>query len=83
MYGKLRERKIFTREAYDRVPKEIILLFLVKKGISRRYIDIVKDMYDKAVIMLEQLGERFNHSRFAPGVNFKPVFLHISYGWVE
>ncbi|KAL6507200.1 hypothetical protein OROHE_022099 [Orobanche hederae] len=39
---------IDLEKAYDKVPREVLWWALAKKGISRKYIDIIKDMYEGA-----------------------------------
>ncbi|KAL6493096.1 hypothetical protein OROGR_032855 [Orobanche gracilis] len=36
------------QKAYDKVPREVLWWALAKKGVSRKYIDIIKDMYEGA-----------------------------------
>ena len=40
---------IDLEKAYDRVPRDLIWWVLEKKGVTKGYIDVVKDMYDEAV----------------------------------
>ncbi|KAL6531786.1 hypothetical protein OROMI_028149 [Orobanche minor] len=37
---------IDLEKAYDKVPREVLWWALAKKGVSRKYIDIIKDMYE-------------------------------------
>ncbi|KAL6554932.1 hypothetical protein OROGR_006190 [Orobanche gracilis] len=39
---------IDLEKAYDKVPREILWWALMRKGISKKYIDIIKDMYEGA-----------------------------------
>ncbi|KAL6543328.1 hypothetical protein OROHE_010848 [Orobanche hederae] len=39
---------IDLEKAYDKVPREVLWWALAKKGLSRKYIDIIKDMYEGA-----------------------------------
>ena len=44
--------------AYDRVPREVIWWVLEKKGVTKRYIELVKDMYDRAITIVKTtIGE--------------------------
>ena len=40
---------IDLEKAYDRIPRDIIWWVLHKRGVTRRYIDVIKDMYDGAM----------------------------------
>lgn len=40
---------IDLEKAYDRVPRDIIWWVLERKGVTRGYIDVVRDMYEGAV----------------------------------
>ncbi|MES8240489.1 hypothetical protein U6Z18_12215, partial [Cutibacterium acnes] len=60
---KYREKKkdlhmvfIDLEKTYDRIPREIIWWVLDKKGVPSRYIDIVKDMYDRAIASVRTIG---------------------------
>jgi hypothetical protein len=39
---------IDLKKAYDKVPKAVLWWVLVKKGVSQRYITLIKDMYNRA-----------------------------------
>ncbi|KAL6561568.1 hypothetical protein OROMI_017169 [Orobanche minor] len=39
---------IDLEKAYDKVPREVLWWALAKNGVSRKYIDIIKDMYEGA-----------------------------------
>ena len=39
---------IDLEKAYDRVPREVLWWALARKGVSRKYIDLIKDMYEGA-----------------------------------
>ncbi|KAL6494927.1 hypothetical protein OROGR_030846 [Orobanche gracilis] len=39
---------IDLEKTYDKVPREVLWWDLAKKGVSRKYIDIIKDMYEGA-----------------------------------
>ena len=61
-YGKKKKdlRMIFIdlEKAYDRVLREIIWSVLEKKWVAKRYIELVKDMYDKAITIVKTtIGE--------------------------
>ena len=40
---------IDLEKAYDRIPRDIIWWVLHKRGVTRKYIDVIKDMYDDAM----------------------------------
>jgi len=49
---------IDMEKAYDRVPRALIWWVLNKKGVTSRYIDVIKDMYDGAMtIVRTTVGE--------------------------
>ena len=39
-------------KAYDKVPRDIMWWILERKGVTRGYIDVVKDMYEDVVTMI-------------------------------
>jgi Reverse transcriptase (RNA-dependent DNA polymerase). len=43
---------IDLEKAYDRVPRDVIWWVLNKKGVTTRYIDVIRDMYEGAVTMV-------------------------------
>ena len=44
---------IDLEKSYDRVPREVIWWILGKKGVTKRYIELVKDMYDRAITIVK------------------------------
>ena len=49
---------IDLEKAYDRVPREVIWWVLKKKGVTKRYIELVKDMYDGTITTIKTtIGE--------------------------
>ena len=64
---------IDLEKAYNRVPREIIWQVLEKKGVTKRYMKLVKDMYDRAITIVKMtIGETSEfpiivglHQRFA------------------
>ena len=40
-------------EAYDKVPKDLIWWVLNKRGVRRGYVEIIKDMYEGAVMSVK------------------------------
>ena len=47
---------IDLEKIYDRVPRDVLWWALMKKGISLRYIDLIKDMYDGAITNVRTSG---------------------------
>ena len=47
---------IDLEKAYDRVPRDVLWWAWMKKGISLRYIDLIKDMYDGAITNVRTFG---------------------------
>ena len=47
-------------KTYDKVPKEVLWWTLMKKRIPIKYIDIIKDMYDKVVTNVRTCGDITN-----------------------
>ena len=48
---------IDLEKAYDRIPKDIIWWPLHEKVLTRRYIDVFKDMYDRAMTTIRTSAE--------------------------
>ena len=44
---------IDLEKAYDRVPREVIWWVLEKKRVTKRYIELVKDMYDRIITIVK------------------------------
>ena len=38
---------VYLEKAYDKVPREVFRWVMTKKGISRKYINIMQDMYQE------------------------------------
>ncbi|KAL6587589.1 hypothetical protein OROMI_000567 [Orobanche minor] len=56
-------------KAYDKVPREVLWWAIAKKGVSRKYIDIIKDMYEGASTSMNMMENRlrwFGHVRRRP-----------------
>ncbi|KAL6561821.1 hypothetical protein OROMI_017422 [Orobanche minor] len=47
-YASIGDVLVLTIAAYDKIPREVLWWALAKKGVSRKYIDIIKDMYEGA-----------------------------------
>ena len=49
---------IDLEKAHDRIPREVIWWVLEKKGVTKRYIELIKDMYDRAITIVKtMIGE--------------------------
>ena len=44
---------IDLEKTYDRVPRKVIWQVLEKKGVTKRYIELVKDIYDGAITSIK------------------------------
>ena len=52
---------INLEKVYDRVPREILWWILEKKEVTKRYIELIKDMYDKIITIIKiTIGETCN-----------------------
>ena len=47
---------IDLEKAYGRVPREVLWWTLIKKGVSIKYFDIIKDIYDGLVANVRTCG---------------------------
>ena len=48
---------IDLEKAYDKVPREVLWWISMKKKVSIKYIDIIKDMYDRVVANVRTCGD--------------------------
>ena len=48
---------IDLEKTYDKVPREVLWWTLMKKGVSIKYIDIIKDIYDRVVVNVKTCGD--------------------------
>ena len=44
---------IYLEKACDRIPRDIIWWVIHKRLVTRRYIDVIKDMYDGAMTIVK------------------------------
>ena len=51
---------IDLEKAYDRVPRDIIWWVLEKKGVTKDYIDVIRDMYEGVVTTIRSLARETN-----------------------
>lgn len=74
---------IHVNKAYDKVPRKVFEGVLKKKGVPRKYIDIVEEVYEGVKIKVRTCGAIKNfpyHDWFTPMIDFKFLFIYHNFG---
>ena len=68
---------INSEKAYDKVPREVIWWVLGKKEVTKRYIELVKDMYDRAITIVKTTIEETSEFLITVGLHQGSALVHI------
>ena len=71
---------IDLEKAYDKIPRDLILWDLEKKGVTKRYIEMIQDMYSGAMTTVRTAVGETNSFPIIVGLRLKPISFRISYG---
>ena len=78
---------IDVKKAYDKVPRDLIWWVLNKMSVWMGYIQIIRDMYDGAVMSMRTTNRGIREFSMIVDVhqmvNLKPLSLYTNHGWVN
>ena len=78
---------IDLEKAYDKIPRDLIWWALEKKGVTKRYIETIQDMYSGAMTIVRIVVGETNSFPITVGLHqgfvLSPYLFCISYGWTD